>query len=42
MGRLVDGLLAIDKTVSHRALDCGLGLGGLNNVDGPNHPSPFA
>ncbi len=27
---------------SERAMDCGLGLGGLNQIYGPNHPTPFA
>ncbi len=35
-------LLAIDKvhTVPQRALDCGLDLGRLNQVYGPNHSTP--
>ncbi len=35
-------LLAIDKihTEPQRALDCVPGLGGLNQLDGPNHPTP--
>ncbi len=35
-------LLAIDKvhTVPQRALDCRPGLGRLNQVYGPNHPTP--
>ncbi len=27
-------------TTPQRALDCGPGLGGLNHVYGPNHPTP--
>ncbi len=35
-------ILAIDKvhTVQQRDLDCGPCLGGLNQVYGPNHPTP--
>ncbi len=35
-------LLAIDNehTIPHRALDCRPGLGGLDQVYGPNHPTP--
>ncbi len=35
-------LLAIDKvhTVPQRALDCESGSGGLNQVYGPNRPTP--
>ncbi len=42
MDQLVHVILAIDKvrTASQRALDCGPGLGGLNHVYGPNHPTP--
>ncbi len=34
--------LAIDNahTVPHRALDCGSGIRGLNQIYGPNHPTP--
>ncbi len=40
MNLLVNILLAIGKahTVPHRALDCRPGLGGLNQVYGPNRP----
>ncbi len=43
MGQLVNVLLAIDKvhTVPQRAMDCGLGFGGLNQVYEPNCPTPF-
>ncbi len=39
MGQSSQALLAIDNvnTVPQRALDCGPGLGWLNQVDGPNH-----
>ncbi len=33
-------LLLIVHTVPQRALDCGPGLGGLNQVYGPNRPTP--
>ncbi len=35
-------LLAIDntQTVPQRALDCRPDVGGLNQVYGPNHPTP--
>ncbi len=44
MDQLVNVPSANDKahTVPHRALDCRLGLGGLNQVYGPNHPTPSA
>ncbi len=44
MDQLVNILLAIDKayTTPHRSLDYGPGLGGLHQVDGPNHPIPSA
>ncbi len=32
--------LLIVHTVPQRALDCGLGLGGLNQVYGSNRPTP--
>ncbi len=37
-------LLVIDKahTIPQKALDCILGLGGLNQVYEPNHPTPSA
>ncbi len=43
MGKFRKILLAIDKahTVQHRALDCRPVLGGLNQVYGPNHPTPL-
>ncbi len=42
MGQFRKVLLAIDKvhTVPQRALDCRLCLGGLNQVYGPNCPTP--
>ncbi len=42
MGQFSNVLLAIDKehTVPQRALDCRPGLGGLNQVHGPNCPTP--
>ncbi len=42
MGQFSKVLLDIDKalTVPHRALDCRPGLGGLNQVYGPNHATP--
>ncbi len=42
MGQFSYVLLTIDKanTVSQRVLDCRPGLGGLNQVYGPNHPTP--
>ncbi len=42
MGQFSKVLLAIDKayTVPQRALECRPGLGGLNQVYGPNHPTP--
>ncbi len=41
MEELVNVLLAIDKacTVLQKALDCRPGLGGLNQVYGPHHPT---
>ncbi len=38
MSKFSKVLLTIDKahTVPQRVLDCGLGLGGLNQVYGPN------
>ncbi len=43
MGQFSNVLLAIDKayTVQQRAMDCRAGLGGLNQVYVPNHPTPF-
>ncbi len=43
MGQFSKVLLAIDNvhTVPHRALDCGPGLGGLNQVSGPIHRIAF-
>ncbi len=40
MGQFIT--IAIDNahTVPQMALDCGPGLGGLNQVYGPNHPTP--
>ncbi len=32
--------LLILYTQYQRALDCGAGIGGLNQVYGPNHPTP--
>ncbi len=42
MGHFNNVLLAIDKahTEPHRALDCRPDLGGLNQVYGPNCPTP--
>ncbi len=42
MGQFSNVLLAIDKahTVPQRGLYCQPGLGGLNQVYGPNHPTP--
>ncbi len=42
MGQFSNVLLAFDKshTVPQRALDCGPGLGGLNQVYGPNCHTP--
>ncbi len=42
MGQLSKVLLAVDNAhiVPQRALDCGPGLGGLNQVYGPNCPTP--
>ncbi len=39
MDQLMHVILTIDKvhTTTQRALDCELGLGGLNQVYGPNH-----
>ncbi len=44
MDQLVNILLAIDKAhaAQQRALDCKSGLGILNQVYGPNHPTPSA
>ncbi len=44
MGQLVNVILAIDKahTASQRAMNYGLGLGGINQVYGPNCPTPTA
>ncbi len=44
MDQLVNVLLAIDKshTAPHNALDCELALGELNQVYGPNCPTPSA
>ncbi len=41
MDQSINVLLAIDKAyiVPLRALDCGPGLGGLNQVYGPNRPT---
>ncbi len=41
MSQFSNALLAIDKgqTVPQRALDYGPGLGRLNQVYGPNHPT---
>ncbi len=35
--------IAIDHAhiVPQRVMDCGLGLGGLNQAYGPNHPTPY-
>ncbi len=43
MGQFSKVLLAIDNAniVPQRALDCGLGLGGLNMVMGPTVPLPL-
>ncbi len=43
MGKFSKVLLGIDNahTVPERALDCGPGLGGLNQVYGYNRPTPF-
>ncbi len=42
MGQFSKVLLSIDNvhTVPQRALDCGTGLGGLNQVYVPNCPTP--
>ncbi len=42
MGQFSNVLLAIDEahTVTQRALDCGPGIGGLNQVYGLNHLTP--
>ncbi len=42
MGQFSNVLLAIDEahTVPEMALECRLGIGGLNQVYGPNHPTP--
>ncbi len=42
MGQFGKVLLAIDNayTVPWRAMDCGLGLGGLNQVYGPKRQTP--
>ncbi len=42
MGQFSTVLLDIDKvhTVPQRALYCGPGLGGLNQIYGPNCPTP--
>ncbi len=42
MGQFRKVLLAIDKvhTIPHRALNCGPGLGGLDQVYGPSCPTP--
>ncbi len=44
MDQLANVLWAIDKAhiVPQRALDCAPGLGGLNQVDGPNCLTPFS
>ncbi len=41
MGQLVNVLLSFDKEhrVPHRALDCGPGFSGLNQVYGANRPT---
>ncbi len=43
MDQLSKVLLAIYKAhaVPQRALDCRPGLGGLNKVSEPNHPTPY-
>ncbi len=43
MGQFSQALLAIDNahTVPQRALDCRLGLAGLNEVNGPTIPLPL-
>ncbi len=42
MNQLSKALLAINNvhTVPQRTLNCEPGLGGLNQVYGPNHPTP--
>ncbi len=42
MGQFSSVLLAIDNayTVPQKALDCVLGLGGLNQIYEPIHPTP--
>ncbi len=42
MDHQVNVILTIDKvhTTPHRVVDCGQGLGGLNQVRGTNHPIP--
>ncbi len=42
MGQFSKALLAIDHAhiVAQRALNCGPGLGGSNQVYGPNRPTP--
>ncbi len=44
MDQLVNVLLGIDEAhiVPKRALNSGPGLAGLNQVNGPNHPTPSA
>ncbi len=44
MDQLANVQLAIDKehAVPHMALDCEPGLGGLNQVNEPTHPTPSA
>ncbi len=43
MDQLVNVLWTIDNAhIPQRALDCRLGLGGLNQIYGPNHPTPSA
>ncbi len=42
MGQIKQSTIAIDNahTVPQRVLDCGPGLGGLNQVYGSNRPTP--
>ncbi len=44
MDHLVSVLLTINKahTLAQKYLDCGPGVGGLNQVYGPNHLTPSA
>ncbi len=43
MDQLVNVILAIDKVLTElqSVIDCSSGLGGLNQIDGPNCPTPY-